>query len=196
MKDLETLDDPDLIARIAEGDEGAFSCLFGRLMPDVFKLSYALLLDRASAEDAVQEAFTRLWKHAENWRPEASVKTWLLTIARNVCLDIIRKRRNDTKKHYELYKDHLASPDNPLENGERPLIRKETERLVRTALFLLPERQREAVTLVYYSGIQNIEAARIMGLNVRAFDSLLARARRSLRDQLGKEENTVKRVDK
>lgn len=187
MKLSETADDYELIRRIAARDEQAFEILFGRLMPSVFKLSYAMLLNRQLAEDAAQESFIRLWNHAEGWRPEASVKTWLMAITRNVCLDMIRKKRNDIKKYQDLYREHLSSPQATIEGGEQALLRKDREQHMKTALFLLPERQREAVTLVYYVGIQNIEAARIMGLNVRAFDSLLARARRSLRDNLSEE---------
>ncbi|MCD8562516.1 MAG: sigma-70 family RNA polymerase sigma factor [Alphaproteobacteria bacterium] len=98
MKPSETSDDYALIRRIAAGDEAAFEMLFGRLAPDVFKLSYAMLLDRQAAEDAVQESFIKLWNHAGSWRPEASVKTWLMTIVRNVCLDILRKKRSESKK--------------------------------------------------------------------------------------------------
>jgi RNA polymerase sigma-70 factor, ECF subfamily len=185
-------DDEDLIKRIAGGDRQAFSALFERRMNEVFRFSYSLLLDHQLAEDVTQEAFIRLWHNAGNWRPEASVKTWLLTIARNLCLDIFRKRKNDLKKHRDLYKDHLLQDKPRAGAAERLMDREKYEKLMKNALFLLPERQREAITLVYYLEVQNSEAARIMGLRTSAFDSLLARARRTLRERLEGEGNELK----
>lgn len=171
--------------RIACGDQGAFQDVFDRLSGDVFKLSYSLLLDRAAAEDAAQESFVRLWQRAVDWRPEASIKTWLLTIARNVCLDLIRKRKNDLKKYQELYKEALSSaPEGDAAPAENRIDRKKCGKLLKNALFTLPERQREAITLVYYMEVHNADAAHIMGMKAAAFDSLLARARKNLREML------------
>lgn len=186
-------DDYALVQRIARGDESAFQELFDRVMGDVFRLSYALLLDYQAAEDATQDAFIRLWQNAEKWQPEASIKTWLLTVARNICLDTIRKKKNDLKKHQGLYVDSLSAEQHIKTDAiENKIDRKQHEEMLKNALFTLPERQREAVTLVYYMEVNNSEAARIMGLKVRAFDSLLARARRSLRSALGDEEDVLK----
>lgn len=186
-------DDNYLVERIAIGDQEAFNQLFGRLSRDVFKLSYSLLLDHQMAEDATQEIFVKIWKNAAHWQPEAMVKTWILKITRNHCLDILRKQKNDQKKYHELYKEHLTTyKDVTLDNAESKFDKKRYEKIIKNALFLLPERQREAVTLVYYMDVHNSEAALIMGIKNCAFDSLLARARRNLRDWLDGEENELK----
>lgn len=182
----------NLIERVACGDQVAFQALFRGLGHDVFRLNYSLLLDHQMAEDAMQEAFVKLWQNAKKWRPEASVKTWLLTIARNHCLDVLRKKKSNLKKEHGLYQDQLAlGAAVKKENAGRVLDEEKHRKTIQNALFLLPERQREAVTLVYYSEVRNSEAARIMGLQTAAFDSLLARARRSLRDRLGDEGNLL-----
>lgn len=186
--------DEVLMGRIALGDQVAFHVLFTRRTGDVFKLCYSLLLNRQAAEDVTQESFFKLWIHAKSWRPEARVKTWLLTIARNGCLDYLRKKNNDRKKHEELYKTALTIlPLSQKNEAENSLDRKKQEKILEKALFSLPERQREAVTLVYYSEVHNIDAARIMGMKPAAFDSLLARARRNLRTALDEDEEELRK---
>lgn len=189
----ENRDDFFLMEKVAQGDQNAFKDLFDCRVGDVFKLCYSLLLDHQMAEDATQEAFVKLWKHAAEWRPEASVKTWLLAIARNRCLDVLRKKKNDLKKHYDLYKDRLIEHENHLSSTvDKGLDTGKYKETIQNALFLLPERQREAVTLVYYSELHNSEAAELMGLRPAAFDSLLARARRNLRDKLVSRQELLK----
>ena len=193
MKASNHKEDKDLVERIACGDQDAFRTLFERLMGDVFKLSYAMLLDRQMAEDATQEAFIKLWNNAENWRPEASIKTWLLRVSRNLCLDIIQKRKNDLKKYQGLYQDHLSSGGPALPSrADDKISMQDNAKIIKNAISLLPERQREAVTLVYYMGIGNSEASHIMNMTASAFDSLLARARRGLRDRLDDDKNELK----
>ncbi len=185
--------DNELVQRIAGGDAMAFQVLFERLSGGVYKLCYSLLLDQQMAEDATQETFVKLWKHAAEWKPDAIVKTWLLRVARNHCLDALRKKKNDFKKSHELYKDHLTSSQNRPKNAvETSIDHKKHANIIKNALFALPERQREAITLVYYNEVRNLEAADIMGLQPSAFDSLLARARRTLRDTLGEEQDDLK----
>ena len=186
-------DDRYLVEQIARGNQNAFQELFDKRAGDVFKLSYSLLLDHQTAEDATQDTFVKLWQKAADWKPDASAKTWLLTITRNHCLDILRKRKNDRKKHQELYKEHITTLHNVKTNhAERKIDEKNAKKIIKNTLFELPERQREAVTLVYYMDVHNYEAARIMGLKVRAFDSLLARARRTLREKLVDEQDDLK----
>lgn len=187
MPGSDDLDEEELIDRIAQGDQDAFQALFGRLAGNVFKLSYSLLLDRQMAEDATQETFVKLWLRAADWRPEATLKTWLLTIARNLCLDMIRKQKNDLRKRQNLFDGGGLDVVGPVQaHAENEVDRKKQKEALQVALFQLPARQREAIVLVYFMEVPNSEAARIVGLKVAAFDSLLARARRSLREVLSR----------
>lgn len=193
MKRYDALSDQNLIEDIAKGNEDAFQVLFDRRVHDVYKLCYSLLLDAQYAEDAAQDSFIKLWKHAPNWKPQASVKTWLLTIARNHCLDLLRKRSSDLKKNLDLYQDHLVQQQSSkFDIHETNLDKDQYKKTIEYAISLLPERQREAITLVYINEVRNSEAASIMGLQAAAFDSLLARARRSLRNALKDTKNELK----
>lgn len=182
--------DDELVYLIAVGNQVAFQCLFSRYMMDVYKLCYSLLMDQTFAEDATQETFVKLWRHAPSWQPDAPIKTWLMRVARNHCMDIFRKKKSDSKKIEAFHMDQKANDKSSVSyQNEQALDEEKFSKTIQKALFLLPERQREAVTLVYYTELPNIEAAEIMGMKAVAFDSLLARARRNLRESLSDQAN-------
>lgn len=130
------------------------------------------------AEDVAQETFVRIWKQAPHWKEgEARFDTWIHRVALNLCYDRLRGRREDPVAEPPDEADPQASPDLQLDERVR-------DERVRAALAALPARQREALVLNYYQELSNIEAAALMGITVDALESLLARARRSLRAQL------------
>jgi RNA polymerase sigma-70 factor (ECF subfamily) len=179
------LDEADLMKRIAQKDQQAFRIIFERESAGLFRIAFIYLKDELLAQDAVQESFTKLWLKAEGWTPDASIKTWLITITRNVCIDVLRKNKNDQKKKNDLLAEGLSIQSYA---GETPAFRKlqqeKAQNSLKSAIFLLPERQREALSLVYYMECSGSEAAEIMGLTLVALESLLARARRRLRKEL------------
>ncbi len=180
MLGLSTKTDEQLMSLIGQGEHSAFDILFARMSPFVFRACVAILRDQQEAEDAMQDSFVKLWNNAGKWNGDASPKTWLLTIARNRCLDVIRKHKNDSKKQQDYYEDHLTQPYYESHAGEAKLEQHDKKKMFQQALFILPERQREAITHVYFNELRNSEAADLMGLNAGAFDSLLARARRGV----------------
>ena len=87
------LDDERLMAAVAEGDERAFAILVQRHLPRAYAIARRVLPEQADAEDAAQEAFTRIWTHAADWQPgRALFTTWLQRILVNQCLDQLRRR--------------------------------------------------------------------------------------------------------
>lgn len=85
---------PGLIARTALGDRKAFSALYSQTSAKLFGVCLRILKDRAQAEDAVQEVYVRIWRRAGSFRADkASAMAWLVTIARNQAIDIIRARQ-------------------------------------------------------------------------------------------------------
>lgn len=170
--------DADLMARIAHGDRDAARALMDRRLPRLLGLARRLLNDPAEAEDVAQETFLRVWKAADRWRSgEAKVETWMSRIAINLCYDRLRRRR-------EVLMD--APPDRPADSpsAETLLRTGETVARVSAAVQALPDRQREALELCHYQDFTNIEAAERLGVSVEAVESLLARARRRLKDVL------------
>jgi RNA polymerase sigma factor (sigma-70 family) len=174
--------DPDgeLIERAGLGDAGAAQALMARHLPKMLALARRMLSARAEAEaeDAVQDAFLKVWQHAARWKPGRSLfATWLYRVVLNACYDRLRRRPTLQVEAAAEKPDDAPLPDAGLESAE-------TAAAVRAALASLPERQRAAVLLCHFEEMGNIRAAEILGLSVEALESLLARGRRALRLKL------------
>ncbi|MBN3752725.1 RNA polymerase sigma factor [Paraburkholderia sp. Tr-20389] len=170
--------DAELVAGVGRQEPAAVRTLVARKLPRLLALATRMLGDRMEAEDVAQEAFMRIWKQAPRWREgEARFDTWLHRVALNLCYDRLRAHREEPADELPDTDDPAAAPDTQLEAQSR-------DARVRAALAALPARQREALVLNYYQELSNIEAAALMGITVEALESLLARARRSLRAQL------------
>lgn len=165
--------------RVARGDRAACRTVMDYHLKPVLGLAFRLLGDGAEAEDVAQEAFIRLWQQAPRWRPEARVGTWLFQVARNLCIDRLRRRRESIPATLPEVPDSRDTP-------ERAYQRSQVAARVHQAVGALPERQRTAIHLVHFQGMDNREAARMLNVGVRALESLLARGRRTLKDRLGK----------
>ncbi|MGN6207820.1 RNA polymerase sigma factor [Asticcacaulis sp.] len=169
--------DPDevLLERIARGDMAAVSALVSRKLPRLLSLGRRMLNDPAEAEDVAQETLVRTWKQAATWVPgKARIDTWMHRVALNLCYDRLRRRRDSVNADDVEIIDDAAGPSVQLEQAQ-------TAQALQKALAQLPERQRTAITLNYFQEMSNIEAAAVMGVSIEALESLLARARRTLR---------------
>ncbi len=166
----------DLVARVARGDAAAFRCLVEAHAHRLHGLAWRLLADTAEAEDVVQEAFARLWTGAATFRPgEAQPGAWLRRVARNLCLDRLRRRRfqGETEDVRERADDAPLAPDR--------LDAARAGAQVAAALAALPDRQRAALVLTYYEELPNAAAAEALDMQLKAFESLLFRARAAMR---------------
>lgn len=171
--------DDELMQRVASGDPGAYRELSQRHLAAILRYAARLLADASEAEDVVQETFLRVWQRASDYEARGSkLTTWLYRIAHNLCVDRLRRRRAEDPSAL----DRHSSGDRP---GRR-LDQAELAAAVQSATAKLPERQRAALALCHYEGLSNAEAAEVLGCNVEALESLLSRARRSLRDDLAR----------
>lgn len=176
----QTITDPDrdLVLLAGRGDRSAYVRLVQSHLSRVTAIAYRVLGNSADAEDVAQEVFLKVWQHAASWRPgRALFSTWLYTVTINLCRDRLRKQR-------ETGLDDAADIADERHNAEKALHVSTVSHVVDQALASLPERQRVALTLCHYQGFTNIEAASIMDVSVEAVESLLSRARRSLRVKL------------
>jgi RNA polymerase sigma-70 factor (ECF subfamily) len=173
--------DADLVARVGARDTGAVRTLVASKLPRLLALATRMLGDRMEAEDVAQETFVRIWKEAPHWRTgEAKFDTWVHRVVLNLCYDRLRGRRDEPSDTLPDTPDPDAPPDQRIETRSR-------DERVRAALTALPSRQREALVLTYYQELSNQQASDLMGISVDALESLLARARRTLRAQLAGE---------
>lgn len=168
-------DDDALMSRIAQGDRDAAQTLMTRHLPRILGLARRTLGDGIEAEDVAQETFIRVWNAAGRWQAgQAQVSTWMCRIAINLCYDRLRKRR-------EVLTDEVPEQADEAPDQEMVMRRAETGDRIARALRDLPDRQRQAIELVHFQEMSNIEAAEIMTVSVDALESLLARGRRKLK---------------
>lgn len=172
MPDLSERDDRELAEAARNGDREAFAVLYHRFKSDVWSLAYLTMHSRHEAEDCVQETFVRALRALRKTPEIISVRAWLLTICRNVCLDRIRA----TRRH------GVSSLDADI--AEEPIAPARDEDLhidFHRALRSLPEAERQAFVLVDVLGCRSHEAASILGLDAPStVRSRLANARRQL----------------
>jgi len=168
----EPIDDTDLVARFAAGDEAAVRAVYDRYARPVFTVALRILGDRTLADEAVQLTMLKAWRAAGSFDPSRELAPWLYTIARRVAIDLYRRdRRADVPT--ELEDDALAVV--PL-SFERTWEAWE----VRAAVDQLADEEREVVRLAHLVGLSHREIAERLGVPVGTVKSRSARAHRRL----------------
>lgn len=176
--DMQDQCDEDLLALVGAGDRQAYHILVERHGRRVLAMARRMTGNLAEAEDVAQDAFLRVWQRAADWRDRgAKFTTWLYRVVMNLCLD---RRRRPPMAPLEVAGD--PADDRP--SAEAAFAARQRERAVADALAMLPDRQRAALVLSYYEGLSNAAAAVVLTISVTALESLLVRARRSLRAEL------------
>ena len=172
-------DDHELLALIQNGSHDAFAALVRRHTERFYRLAYRHVQNRETAEDIVQDAFLKLWEDPGRWQPERNSKftTWFYRVVVNLCLDWQKKKRPS------VLDDEVPEP-----KGEAALdiaaIRRQEQRLLEQEIAALPERQRQAVNLCFAEGLSNQEAAEVIGVRLKALQSLIMRAKATLRERM------------
>jgi RNA polymerase sigma-70 factor (ECF subfamily) len=169
--------DEELMRRVARGDEVAFRLLARRHVPAAVGFARRVLGNTADAEEVVQEAILRVWTNAPRWRPEAAFRTWFYRIVFNLSLN--RRRRPPLARL-----EDTGDPPAPGPGASVRLELDERDRAIAAAIAALPERQRAAVALTYDDGFSNAETAAALGTSVSAVETLLVRAKQTLRRTL------------
>ena len=168
-------DDARLIAAVARRDASAFRVLAERHSGALHRLAWRLLGDASEAEDVVQETLLRVWDHAADWKPVGGgLPGWLRRVATNLSLDRHRRSSRISDADVPEHADPALAADKQMDAARLGSI-------AQTALLALPDRQRAAIVLTYYEQLANAAAAEAMAMNVKAFESLLVRARSALR---------------
>ena len=187
----------DLLRKCARGDSAAYRELVERLEKPLVNFILRFVGERHVAEDLFQETFVRVVKTLGSFRPEASLSTWIFTIARNLSLDWLKAKRrhremaldavtSEEKGRVIYFKDVMrsstASPDVRAESTE-------DERRVTAALAQLSPIKREALVLRVYAGLQYSEIARIQGAPVGTVKFRIHGAVRDLTKLMGVEDD-------
>ncbi len=174
---LSQADDESLLAAASRRHQAAFSELVGRYHRPVYRHVWRMTRGHADSEDIAQEAFLKLWRDPGQVRDTRAIKGWLMRVASNAAIDRTRKPR-----HSDIAEE--AEIADPAARTDRPLDRSEAAAAVDASVAALPDRQRQALSLVYFEGLSNIEAAEVMEISVDAVESLLARAKPGMKQKL------------
>lgn len=166
------------LVAIRSGDERAFRGVVDRYLPQLLAIGRRMLRDTAEAEDVAQDAFSRLWANAHSLELGAGgFRPWLYRVVSNLCIDRVRRGRRLSVVE--------EVPEQVEPAGQlRSLVERDLSGRVDAALKALPERQRMALTLFHYEGLSQIEVGASLGISDEAVESLLARARRTLKAAL------------
>jgi len=191
-------DDEQLMLAAAQGDREAFGSLVERHHPGVLRFVHRFLgiVDGHTAEDLAQDVFLAAWKAAPSFRPRAKVLTWLLRITTNICLNYRRRSRlratvSLTAQAFLSARQGEAGLRSGTERPDAREIAREEAETVSKAIADLPSKQRTAIVLRHFHGLSYAEIAEVLDTSVSAVESLLFRARQSLREVLAPSTNEI-----
>ena len=174
----ESASDAALLEASVRRVKPAFTVLVSRYYKDVYRVVWRVSSGHADCEDITQEAFMRLWAKPEQLREAKALKGWLLRVASNLVMDKFRQKPMQDLEAAATVADGSASAEELLGSAY-------VTKTVDAAIAQLPDRQKLALTLVHFEQMSNISAAATMEISVDALESLLARARRGLKELLG-----------
>jgi len=184
------LSDAEVMLRVATGDDSAFNYLVEKYRRPMISFMYRMTHNQAIAEELAQEVFLRVYRSRSSYQAEAKFTTWLYRIATNLAVNHAR----DTRSERTAPSVNLDEPDP--ETGTTPdvadatptveseILREERMAAIRQHVMALPERQRMAVLMHKYQGMDYKQIGDVLKLSESATKSLLFRAYQTLREKL------------
>lgn len=171
------------VRRARKGDQGAFAALVRGLQRQIFGLCLRLLRTEAEAAEVAQEAFLRAYQNLDRYDETRPFDLWVITIARNLCLDILRRRQ---KVRTEDVDEHAQALPSGEPNQEDAAISKQERQSLEEAMNTLPVEDREVLALYYVQKRTTKEIAQVMGVAPGTIMARLFRAREKLRNHMTK----------
>jgi RNA polymerase sigma-70 factor (ECF subfamily) len=178
------MSEEELVTRCRTGDLEAFSLVYARYAPQVYRYAYHLLGHREDADDIKQETFLRAHQAIAGFRSEASLQTWLLRICGNLCRDRIKS----WERRKVCYDDRISGEgphrDTHALDPQEVVERAETKAIILRALHGMPAAQREVLVLHDIEGLGYPEIAHILGCSSASAKLRVFRARRYLKERV------------
>ena len=182
--------DAELMLRVKRGDRAAFAGLVEKYQQPLFNFVYRTLRDESESEDVAQNTFLQVWKSRDRYEPSARFTTWLFTIARNLCLNELRRRSRHPAESIEAaHTEHEDQPQRQYEDkthiaAPEKLLHGELAQKIEAALAGLPENQRTAILLCQREELSYEEIAKVLGCSLSATKSIIHRGREVLKEKL------------
>jgi RNA polymerase sigma-70 factor (ECF subfamily) len=181
---MQPMDDTRLIGEARSGDRTAFETLVRRYDRSVLRLTLRCLRSREEARDAYQETFLRLYRTLGEFRHDCSLETWILRIATNVCMDVLRRRAARPEEVAGLDAAPDPAEDRPDHDPDRAFARVELRRRIEAALAGLAPRERMVFEMRHYEGMRLRQIGQVIGTTEETVKNCLFRAHRHLRAAL------------
>lgn len=154
----------------------------------LFRLAYRLMGNREEAEDIVQEVYLKLWGMRTELPNYNSIEALSVRITRNLCLDLLRRR----KTTHEVIKQQQNKPETYPETPDQVYEKEEKAEMIHTLIAALPEPQRSLVHLRHLEGKEYEEISEMVNMNVNAIRVSISRARKQMREMLEKQYSSWK----
>ena len=167
--------DETLVAQIAQRDKHALQLLYSRHHVRIYRFALRFLNDEAAAEDTVSEVFIDVWRQAERFEGRSQVTTWLLAIARNKALSLLRRRSSE-----ELDDEVAEFIEDPSDNPEAAMLKSQRASVLQDCLTQLSPAHREIVDLVYYHEKSVEEVAEIISVPANTVKTRMFYARKRI----------------
>jgi RNA polymerase sigma-70 factor, ECF subfamily len=184
------MDDATIMLELRAGNMAGFDFLIQKYRKPIIHFMYRMVHNQAVAEELAQEVFLRVYRSRETYRAEARFSTWLYRIATNLGVNHARDTRHE-RSASTIYLDEADSetgttPDvaDTTPSAEANLLRRERLNAIRQHVLALPERQRMAVLMHKYDGMDYKQIGDVLKLSESATKSLLFRAYQTLREKL------------
>ena len=188
--DFGQMDDAAIMLQLRSGNMAGFDFLIQKYRKPIIHFMYRMVHNQAVAEELAQEVFLRVYRSRETYRAEARFSTWLYRIATNLGVNYARDNRHE-RMASTVYLDETDSetgttPDvaDTTPDVEAKLLRQERLNAIREHVMSLPERQRMAVLMHKYQGMDYKQIGDVLKLSESATKSLLFRAYQTLREKL------------
>ncbi len=171
------------------GDKAAFEKLMRKYYPRILNFIYRFMGNRTVAEDLTQEVFMRIYKAAAAYKPRSLLQTWIYVIAKNVCLNEMRRKKDfvvslDDRPNLSEGSYDREPQDSSTPSPDAELMQKERKSIIKSAIDSLPPNQRIAVILRRYDDFSYDQIARTLNISNKAVKSLLNRAKENLKVRL------------
>jgi RNA polymerase sigma-70 factor (ECF subfamily) len=170
--------DEELMALVRDHQSHhAYAELVQRHTSRFYAVAFGQCGSQDEAEDSVQDAFIKLWTKPQMWKSDHKAKftTWFYRIVVNTAIDHMRKRKNHDGD------DKMANLADHTPQADQALVDNQKSSALEAAIQGLPDRQKTALNLCFYDELSNKEASEIMAVSVKGLESLLMRAKKTLR---------------
>lgn len=176
--DHNSLDDEVLADLVNQGERAAFAVLVKRHTTKLYAVAYRMVGTKEQSEDIVQDCFLKFWQDPSNWNSKKGVKftTWFYRVIINKCYDHLKKSK-------ELRLDENFDIEDDSKSAEKILDEQKRDKILNNAYSELNKKQKTALALSYIEGAKNQQSADIMGLSLKAFQSLLIRSKTALKER-------------